>query len=75
MLSQLSVRVDALACLTIQSIVDTPTNPERHFAYMLKSLAPRLTAPLRRIRRAFSQSRVPILAQSDYDQMRRVMLK
>ena len=42
---------------------------------MLKSLAPRLTAPLRRIRRVFSSSSVPVLAQSDYDQMRRVMLK
>ena len=42
---------------------------------MLKSLAPRITAPLKRVRRAFSSSRAPVLAQSDYDQMRRVMLK
>ena len=42
---------------------------------MLKSLAPRITAPFKRIRRALSTSRVPVLAQSDYDQMRRVMLK
>ena len=42
---------------------------------MLNSLLPRLTAPLDRIRRALSSSRAPVLAQSDYDQMRRVMLK
>ena len=42
---------------------------------MLMSLAPRITAPFSRIRRVFSSSRVPVLAQSDYDQMRRVMLK
>ncbi len=48
---------------------------ERAFALMLKSLAPMITAPFKRIRRALSTSRVPVLAQSDYDQMRRVMLK
>ena len=44
---------------------------------MINSLLPRLTAPLDRIRRALSssRSRAPVLAQSDYDQMRRVMLK
>ncbi len=42
---------------------------------MIKTLVSRLTAAIRRIRRAFPSSRVPVLSQSDYDQMRRVMLK
>ena len=42
---------------------------------MLKSFLPSLTVPFSRLRRVFSSSRVPVLAQSDYDQMRRVMLK
>ena len=67
--------VDAPASQTIQSNLNTTTNPERHFAHMLNSLLPRFTAPLDRIRRALSSPRAPVLAQSDYDQMRRVMLK
>ncbi len=42
---------------------------------MFKSFVPRITTPFGRIRRVFSSSGVPVLAQSDYDQMRRVMLK
>ena len=69
--------VDAPAPYQIQLNLNTLTNPERPFTHMINSLLPRLTAPLDRIRRALSssRSRAPVLAQSDYDQMRRVMLK
>ena len=67
--------VDAPVSQTIQSNLNIPMNPEGLFAHMLKTLIARLTAPIRRILGALSSSRAPFLAQSDYDQMRRVMLK